>query len=75
MGMSSNEVSYTLYSEDLDDLATAVKQVEEALQDVKGLEDVTSDFEDAYVEHVLKVDQQHVLQYGLTTAQIVMALI
>ena len=74
MGMSSNEVSYTLYSEDLEDLSTAVKQVEEALQDVKGLEDVTSDFEDAYVEHVLTVDQQQVLQYGLTTGQIVMAL-
>lgn len=74
MSMSSNEVSYTLYSEDLEDLATATKQVEEALQDVKGLEDVTSDFEDAYVEHVLTVDQQQVLQYGLTTGQIVMAL-
>lgn len=74
MGMSSNEVSYTLYSEDLEDLSTAAKQVEEALQDVKGLEDVASDFEDAYVEHVLTVDQQQVLQYGLTTGQIVMAL-
>ncbi|MGM9944488.1 MAG: efflux RND transporter permease subunit [Lysinibacillus sp.] len=74
MGMSSNEVSYTLYSEDLEDLSTAAKQVEEALKDVKGLEDVTSDFEDAYVEHVLTVDQQQVLQYGLTTGQIVMAL-
>ncbi|WP_431028771.1 efflux RND transporter permease subunit [Lysinibacillus sp. LZ02] len=74
MSMSSNEVSYTLYSEDLDDLAAAVKQVEGALKEVDGLEDVTSDFEDAYVEHVLKVEQQNVLQYGLTTAQIVMAL-
>lgn len=74
MSMSSNEVSYTLYSEDLDKLADAVKQVEGALKDIDGLEDVTSDFEDAYVEHVLKVDQQNVLQYGLTTAQIVMAL-
>ncbi|WP_332645572.1 efflux RND transporter permease subunit [Lysinibacillus sp. 54212] len=74
MNMSSNEVSYTLYSEDLEDLSTAVKQVEGVLKDVKGLEDVTSDFEDAYVEHVLKVDQQNVLQYGLTTGQIVMAL-
>ena len=70
----SNEVSYTLYSEDLDDLRDAVKQVESALHDVKGLEDVTSDYEDPYVENVFKVDQQNVLQYGLTTAQIVMAL-
>lgn len=74
MSMSSNEVSYTLYSEDLNKLSSAVKQVEEALQDVEGLEDITSDYEDPYVEHILKVEQQNVLQYGLTTAQIVMAL-
>lgn len=70
----SNEVSYTLYSEDLDDLRDAVKQLESALLDIEGLEDVSSDYEDPYVEHVLKVDQQNVLQYGLTTGQIVMAL-
>lgn len=74
MGMSSNEVSYTLYTEDLDKLRDAVTQVEGALQDVDGLEDVKSDNEDPYVEHVLKVEQKNVLQYGLTTAQIVMAL-
>ncbi len=70
----SNEVSYTLYSEDLEDLRNAVKQVESALLETEGLEDVSSDYEDPYVEHVLKVDQQNVLQYGLTTGQIVMAL-
>ncbi len=31
MSMASNEVSYTLYSEDLDDLRDAVKQVESAI--------------------------------------------
>ncbi len=74
MSMSSNEVSYTLYSEDLDDLMTAVDQVEGALGDVEGLEDITSDAEDPYVENVFTVSQEHVLQYGLTTAQIVGAL-
>ncbi|WP_050183627.1 efflux RND transporter permease subunit [Domibacillus robiginosus] len=73
-GMSSNEVSYTLYSEDLDDLNEAVSQVEEALNEVENLEDVESDMENPYVEHVLKVEQEHVLQYGLTTGQIVGAL-
>lgn len=72
--MASNEVSYTLYSEDLNKLRSAVKDVEGSLKDVKGLEDVKSDYEDSYVEHVLKVEQKNVLQYGLTTAQIVMAL-
>ncbi|MEY9978599.1 efflux RND transporter permease subunit [Lysinibacillus sp. RC79] len=74
MSASSNEVSYTLYSEDLDNLRKAVKQVEGALKEVDGLEDIKSDNEDPFVEHVLKVDQKNVLQYGLTTAQIVMAL-
>lgn len=58
MSMSSNEVSYTLYSDDLDKLRDAVKQVEGALKEVDGLEDIKSDNEDPYVEHVLKVEQK-----------------
>lgn len=72
--MATNEISYTLYSEDLDNLMTAVDQVENALGEVKNLEDITSDAEDPYVEHTFMIDQEHILQYGLTTAQIVMAL-
>ncbi|MDZ5473563.1 efflux RND transporter permease subunit [Bacillus sp. 31A1R] len=72
--MSSNEVSYTLYSEDLNDLMKAVKQVEGAFKEVKNLKDVKSDAEDPYVENVFEVSQDHVIKYGLTTAQIVMAL-
>nr|WP_295970139.1 efflux RND transporter permease subunit [uncultured Bacillus sp.] len=74
MSAGSNDVSYTLYSENLGKLSKAVKQVENALTDVKGLKDITSDYEDPYVEHTFKVDQQNLLQYGLTTGQIVMAL-
>lgn len=74
MGMSSNSVSYTFYSEDLDDLLAVIKEAEAALADVDGIENISSDAEDPYVEHVFKVDQQNVLQYGLTTGQIVMAL-
>lgn len=73
-GIASNELSYTLYSENLNDLIAAVKDVEKALAEVEHVEDITSDAEDPYVENVFKVSQQHLLQYGLTTAQIVMAL-
>ncbi|XQY91415.1 efflux RND transporter permease subunit [Metabacillus sp. HB246100] len=73
-GMATNEVSYTLYSEDLEDLNKAVNLVEDELKEVKNLEDVKSDMENPYVEHVLKVDHENVLQYGLTTGQIVGAL-
>ena len=74
MSMSSNEVSYTFYSENLDKLGKAVNMVEDVMKDNKRLEDVSSSMNDAYVEYVFKVDQANVLQYGLTTGQIVMAL-
>ncbi|MGM0845099.1 MAG: efflux RND transporter permease subunit [Bacillota bacterium] len=73
-GMASNEVSYTLYSENLDNLNTAVTQVEDTLKEVDNLVDVESDMENPYVEHVLNVDHEEILQYGLTTGQIVGAL-
>ncbi|MFP3916788.1 efflux RND transporter permease subunit [Lysinibacillus telephonicus] len=72
--IASNEISYTLYSDNLDDLLTAVDQVEDALVQVENLEDISSDAEDPYVENTFIIEQEHILQYGLTTAQIVMAL-
>ena len=74
MSMSSNEVSYTFYSEDLDKLNEAVKMVEDVMNENDGLEDVSSSAEDAYVEYTFKVEQDELLQYGLTTGQIVMML-
>lgn len=72
--MASNEVSYTFYSEDLDKLNEAVKMVEGVLSKNDGLEDVSSSAEEAYVEYTFKVEQDELLQYGLTTGQIVMML-
>ena len=74
MSMSTNEVSYTFYSEDLDKLNEAVKMVEDVMNENDGLEDVSSSAEDAYVEYVFNVEQDELLQYGLTTGQIVMML-
>ena len=74
MSMSTNEVSYTFYSEDLDKLNEAVKMVEDVMSENDGLEDVSSSAEDAYVEYTFKVEQDELLQYGLTTGQIVMML-
>ncbi|MFD1738936.1 efflux RND transporter permease subunit [Bacillus salitolerans] len=72
--MSTNELSYTLYSEDLDKLNEAVKIVEDIMIENDGIEDVTSSAEDAFVEYTFKVAQDELLQYGLTTGQIVMML-
>ena len=74
MSMSTNEVSYTFYSEDLDKLNEAVKMVEDVMKENDGLEDVSSSAEDAYVEYTFNVEQDELLQYGLTTGQIVMML-
>jgi multidrug efflux pump subunit AcrB len=72
--MAPNEVSYNFYSEDLDKLHETVKMVEKVMKENKGLEDVSSSAEEAYVEHTFKVEQDELLQYGLTTGQIVMML-
>lgn len=72
--MASNELSYTFYSEDLDKLNDAVKMVEEVMLENKGLEDVSSSAEEAYVEYTFKVEQDELLQYGLTAGQIAMML-
>ena len=71
---SSNEVSYTFYSENLDRLNEAVGMVEDVMQENDGLEDVESTTEDAYVEYTFNVEQDKLLQYGLTAGQIVMML-
>lgn len=70
MGFASNEVSYTLYSEDLNRLNEAVLLLEDVMKESEYLEDVTSDYEEAYTEYTFHVDQNELLQYGLTTAQI-----
>ena len=71
---SSNEVSYTFYSENLDRLNEAVGMVEDVMTENDGLEDVESTTEDAYVEYTFNVEQDKLLQYGLTAGQIVMML-
>ena len=71
---SSNEVSYTFYSENLDRLNEAVEMVEDVMSENDRLEDVESTTEDAYVEYTFNVEQDKLLQYGLTAGQIVMML-
>ncbi|MFJ7640190.1 efflux RND transporter permease subunit [Peribacillus sp. NPDC046944] len=71
MSVASDEVSYTFYSEDLGKLNDAVKTVEGVMKKNDGLKDVSSSTEDAYVEYTFKVEQDELLKYGLTTAQII----
>ncbi|WP_318507095.1 efflux RND transporter permease subunit [Bacillus sp. T3] len=73
-GVASNEVSYTFYSENLDKLYDSVEKVEKVMKKSDRLKDVTSSAEAAYVEYTFEVEQNKLLQYGLTTGQIVMML-
>ncbi|MCI1590946.1 efflux RND transporter permease subunit [Heyndrickxia oleronia] len=71
MSGSSNEVSYTFYSENLDKLNQTVKKVEDLMNKNDDLKDVSSSAEDAYVEYTFRVEQGNLLKYGLTTGQLV----
>lgn len=72
--LSSNELSYTLYSENLNSLQTAIGMVEETLANSSELKDVSSSKEESYEAFTFHVEQDTLLQYGLTTGQIVMML-
>ncbi|MCH1625963.1 efflux RND transporter permease subunit [Ferdinandcohnia quinoae] len=74
MSMSTNEVSYTFYSEDLEKLNQSVQKVEGIFNKTDGLKDVSSSTEDAYVEHTFNVAQDELIMKGLTTGQIIMML-
>lgn len=74
MSGSTNEVSYTLYSENLDKLNESVKKVEDVMKKNDGLKDVSSSGEDAFVKHTFRVEQADLLKHGLTTGQLVMML-
>lgn len=73
-GIASNELSYYVYSEDLDDLEAATNEIEAVMAESEYLEDVSSSFDEAYEEFSLRVEQETLLQYGLTTGQILMML-
>ncbi|MFD0825511.1 efflux RND transporter permease subunit [Neobacillus sp. M.A.Huq-85] len=71
MSGSNDEVSYTLYSEDLNKLYKSVDKVENVLKKNNGLKDVTSSAEDPFVEYTFRVAQDELIKYGLTTGQLV----
>ncbi|MED4531882.1 efflux RND transporter permease subunit [Metabacillus fastidiosus] len=71
---STNKVSYTFHSADLEKLNQAVKEAEKALSKNKNLKDVTSSMEDPYVKYTFKVAQDELINYGLTVGQLAMML-
>lgn len=72
--LSGSELSYTFYSEDLDRLNEAVLMIENTLRERSDLKDVSSTVKESFTEFTFKVKQDELMQYGLTTGQIVMML-
>ncbi|WP_342542533.1 efflux RND transporter permease subunit [Paenisporosarcina sp. FSL H8-0542] len=71
---SSNEISYYVYGKDLKTIEPVIRDIEEILNEGKNINNVGSTLAESYEEHTLVADQAKLAQFGLTTAQVGMAL-
>ncbi|GEK32691.1 efflux RND transporter permease subunit [Kurthia sibirica] len=71
-GMSSNELTYSVYGNSIDDIRPVVAKIETVLNDSKELKDVKSSLSEEYDQKTLEVNREKAQQYGLSTAQIAM---
>lgn len=74
MSGASNEVSYYVYGQSMKDIEPVIEEIETILNDQKALKDVKTSLAKTYKEYTLVSNQEKLTQYGLTTAQIGMAL-
>lgn len=74
MSLANNELSYTVYGEDLDKIEKVVSDIESIMKESGNLKDVDTTLSERYDEFTLKVNQQTLLQYGLTAGQLAMML-
>lgn len=70
----NNDISYYVYGEDLKSIQPVILEIEDILNDTKNIKNVGSSIADSYEEHTLVADQAKLIQYGLTAAQVGMAL-
>lgn len=74
MSMSNNELSYTVYGDDMEKIEKTVSDIEQIMKESGNLKDVSTSLSERYDEFTLKVNQQTLLQYGLTAGQLAMML-
>lgn len=72
MGASGFELF--VYGDNIEDIQTAIDDIQPLLENHKGLENTESSLSEAYDEFTLVADQELLAQNGLTAAQISMAL-
>ncbi|WP_397537382.1 efflux RND transporter permease subunit [Rummeliibacillus pycnus] len=71
---SSNELSYSVYGNTVEDIRPVVKDIEKIMKDQDNLKDVKSSLAENYTEKTLVIDQDKAKVLGLTTGQIAMAI-
>lgn len=74
MSMSNNELSYTVYGDDMDKIEKTVADIENIMKESGNLKDVDTSLSERFDEFTLRVNQQTLLQYGLTAGQLAMML-
>lgn len=68
--VGSNELSYTVYGNRLDELERAIGEIEKVMKQSDHLKDVSTSLSERFDEFTLKVNQKTLLQYGITPAQL-----
>lgn len=74
MSMGSSGLEYLIYGNELSDLETVVSELENHLKENDDLTEVKSELSNVYKENVLTIKKEELSKYGLTTAQVGMAL-
>lgn len=63
-----------VYGDNTEDIQSAIDQIQPLMEDNSGLENIESSLTEAYEQYTLVADQETMSQYGLTSAQVGMAL-
>lgn len=71
---STNEVSYTVYGETIEDLEKVTKELQDKMVASKEIKDAKTSLSDRFDEYTLQIDREKVEQNGLTTIQVAMLL-
>ena len=69
-GMGGSDLAVQVTAEDQSTLAEAAGMVEDALSDIDGAEDVTSDISEAQPALEIHVDGEEAVEYGMTEAMV-----
>ncbi|MBM7839698.1 HAE1 family hydrophobic/amphiphilic exporter-1 [Alkalihalobacillus xiaoxiensis] len=73
-GMGSSDLSIRVYGETAEEIEPVIEEVTSIMEQYDDLDEPETTISDRYNEYTLEIDKDQVTQYGLTTAQVGMAL-